>query len=156
MDGRALFEIATRQVRGQAGDGRAGGGVSVLGDIVAVSAVRRARDAGLLTARPMFDRLTPNGVGWDDGSTLRVDTIIWCTGFRQELRHLRGLRLTHHTGVPVTDPAQPTQSIDDPALFFLGYGDWCGPASATLLGVGRAARATVAAALTELAINVGP
>ena len=31
-----------------------------------------------------------------------------------------------------------SRSVDDPALFFLGYGDWCGPASATLIGVGAA------------------
>ena len=35
-------------------------------------------------------------------------------------------------------------------MFFLGYGDWCGPASATLIGVGAPARATITAATDHL------
>ena len=48
-------------------------------------------------------------------------------------------------------PALPSRSVDDPDLFFLGYGDWCGPASATLIGVGAVARATVDAIVREAA-----
>ena len=40
--------------------------------------------------------------------------------------------------------------LDHRGLFFLGYGDWCGPASATLIGVGPAARATVSALTAEI------
>jgi putative flavoprotein involved in K+ transport len=35
--------------------------------------------------------------------------------------------------------------MHDPRVFLVGYGDWTGPASPTLLGVGRSARDTVAA-----------
>jgi putative flavoprotein involved in K+ transport len=41
------------------------------------------------------------------------------------------------------------EAVDEPRVLFVGYGDWCGPASATLIGVNRAARdvaATIAAA----------
>jgi hypothetical protein len=70
--------------------------------------------------------------------------------FRPDLRHLARLPLTRRNGLPATDPALPSRSVDNPTLFFLGYGDWCGPASATLIGVGAAAQATVDSALTLL------
>jgi hypothetical protein len=33
--------------------------------------------------------------------------------------------------------------VREPSLWLVGYGDWTGYASATLIGVGRTARATV-------------
>jgi len=33
--------------------------------------------------------------------------------------------------------------VDEPRLWLVGYGEWTGFASATLIGVGRSARATV-------------
>ena len=151
VDGRTLFELATRRVRAsRAGSARSGGaepdeqGVGGLGDIVMVPPVLAARRRGDLEAQPVFDRLTTSGVAWDDPAReLAVDAIVWCTGFRPDLRHLARLPLTRRAGLPVTTAALPSQSVDDPALFFLGYGDWCGPASATLIGVGATARATV-------------
>jgi putative flavoprotein involved in K+ transport len=35
-----------------------------------------------------------------------------------------------------------TRSVVQPRLWLVGYGDWCGYASATLVGVMRSARAT--------------
>ena len=148
VDGRALFAIATRAVRSKDPSRQ---GVGSLGDIVAVPTVRDARDRGLLHAQPMFDRLTPTGVAWDKPPRqVAADVIIWCTGFRPDLAYLTGLGLTRHHGHPVTDPDLPTRSLDHSGLFFLGYGDWCGPASATLIGVGPAARATVSALTAEI------
>lgn len=139
VDGRELFRVATASVR--SGSGR---GVAELGDIVVVPPVRAARDAGLLVATPMFDRFHPGGVEWDDGRREAVDAVIWCTGFRPALGHLRGLGLSRVGGRVVADgPVVP----DVPGLFLLGYGDWCGAASATLIGVGQWAKAAVAAAL---------
>ena len=40
--------------------------------------------------------------------------------------------------------------LDDDRVYFLGYGDWCAPASATLIGVNRAARDTAAAAVNAV------
>lgn len=153
VDGRALFDIATRAVRSK-DPGRHG--VASLGDIVAVPTVREARTRGALNAEHMFDRFTPTGVAWDEPSRrVAADVIIWCTGFRPDLAHLAGLRLTRHHGHPVTDLDLPTRSTDHPGLFFLGYGDWCGPASATLIGAGPAARATVSALLAKLNDSTG-
>lgn len=151
VDGRKLFELATRRVQAAAVGEASEEGIGGLGDIVMVPPVLAARRRGDLAAQPMFDRLTPTGVAWDDPRRgLAVDAVVWCTGFRPDLRHLSRLPLTRRDGVPVTDPALPSRSVDDPTLFFLGYGDWCGMASATLIGVGAAARATVDAALTLL------
>ncbi|MET8507775.1 ArsO family NAD(P)H-dependent flavin-containing monooxygenase [Streptomyces sp. NPDC004787] len=137
IDGRALFDAATARRRAL-DEGRADtGGVASLGDIVAVPSVRAARDAGLLKAQPMFTRLTPTGVAWADGMTSEADVIIWCTGFRPALSHLAPLGLRGPRGhIPTTG----TRAIGEPRLHLLGYGDWTGPASATLIGVGRPAR----------------
>ncbi|MFJ3922630.1 ArsO family NAD(P)H-dependent flavin-containing monooxygenase [Streptomyces sp. NPDC090022] len=137
IDGRALFDHATARRRAL-DEGRTDtGGVASLGDIVAVPPVREARDAGLLKAQPMFTRLTPGGVEWADGNRAEADAIIWCTGFRPALSHLAplGLRVTRgHI------PTEGTRAVGEPRLHLLGYGDWTGPASATLIGVGRPAR----------------
>lgn len=144
VDGRALFAAATERVRAQQ-QGRNHPGVGGLGDIVAVASVREARDRGALNARPMFNRLTRTGLAWDDDSEVPVDAVIWCTGFRPALRHLSGLQLRDERGrVPTTGPAG-TQATAEPRLFLVGYGDWTGPASATLIGAGRSARATSSA-----------
>ncbi|WP_086828178.1 ArsO family NAD(P)H-dependent flavin-containing monooxygenase [Streptomyces sp. NRRL B-24572] len=137
IDGRALFDHATARRRAL-DEGRADtGGVASLGDIVAVPPVRAVRDAGLLKARPMFDRVTSSGVAWADGMTAEADAIIWCTGFRPALSHLAPLGLRGARG---HIPTAGTQAIGEPRLHLLGYGDWTGPASATLIGVGRPAR----------------
>ncbi|MEV7787212.1 ArsO family NAD(P)H-dependent flavin-containing monooxygenase [Streptomyces sp. NPDC088106] len=137
IDGRALFDVATARRRAlDAGRGDTGG-VASLGDIVAVPPVRAARDAGLLTAKPMFSRLTAGGARWADGRHADADAVVWCTGFRPALSHLAPLQLRGTHGHIATEG---TRAVDEPRLHLLGYGDWTGPASATLIGVGRPAR----------------
>ncbi|MFE5936703.1 ArsO family NAD(P)H-dependent flavin-containing monooxygenase [Streptomyces sp. NPDC056470] len=137
IDGRALFDHATARRRAL-DEGRTDtGGVASLGDIVAVPPVREARDAGLLKAQPMFTRVTPTGVEWADGTHVDADSIIWCTGFRPALAHLAPLGLRGPRG---HIPTAGTRALGEPRLHLLGYGDWTGPASATLIGVGRPAR----------------
>lgn len=105
-----------------------------------VPEVREARDRGVLRPLPMFDRLTRDGVAW--GITVQhADAIVWATGFRPALTHLRPLRLREHDG---TIAVAGTMALKEPRLHLLGYGDWTGPGSATLLGVGHAAKAAVA------------
>ncbi|MFE2106146.1 ArsO family NAD(P)H-dependent flavin-containing monooxygenase [Kitasatospora sp. NPDC059463] len=136
IDGRALFEIATGRVR----DG--GPRIADLGDIVAVEPVRRARAAALLPDHRMFTALTPTGLLHPDGTAWPADAVIWCTGFRPALHHLTPLGLrTGERGRIATDG---TRAVTDPRVHLLGYGDWTGPASATLIGVGRTARTAVA------------
>ncbi|MEJ3403656.1 NAD(P)-binding domain-containing protein [Rathayibacter sp. YIM 133350] len=87
---------------------------------------------GLLVARPMFDRIEPDGVRWDDGSFAPADAIIWATGFRPELRHLGPLRLREKAGgISVGNGASWT----DPRIFLAGYGP-----QASTIGAQRAGR----------------
>ncbi|MEV4331260.1 ArsO family NAD(P)H-dependent flavin-containing monooxygenase [Streptomyces sp. NPDC049597] len=137
IDGRALFDAATARRRALEERRTDTGGVASLGDIVAVGPVREARDRGLLTASPMFTRLVPGGVEWADGTRAEADAVIWCTGFRAALAPLAPLQLRGRRGRIAT---AGTRAVDEPRLHLLGYGDWTGPASATLIGVGRPAR----------------
>ncbi|KUN17271.1 pyridine nucleotide-disulfide oxidoreductase [Streptomyces corchorusii] len=134
VDGRALFDVATARRRALDAGRSDTGGVASLGDIVAVPPVRAA---GLLTTKLMFTRLTATGVRWADGSQSDADAIVWCTGFRPALAHLAPLNLRGPRGRIPTDG---TRALGEPRLHLLGYGDWTGPASATLMGVGRTAR----------------
>ncbi|WP_201749824.1 hypothetical protein [Micromonospora sicca] len=109
--------------------------------IGAYSASRASRPYRYLHARPMFVRLTDRGVWWADGAEQPCDAIIWCTGFQPNLAHLASLLPGWRQGKVATEG---TRSVDEPRLYLLGYGDWTGPASATLVGVGRTAKATVA------------
>jgi hypothetical protein len=123
--------------------GREHAGVAGLGDIVMVASVKDARERGVLHAQPMFTRLTTGGVAWADGTTLVCDAVIWCTGRRPALRHLRPLGLRTRDGRIPVGGVSGTQSLEEPRLHLVGYGygDWTGPASATLAGVGPSARA---------------
>lgn len=148
VDGRALFDLATARWRAREAGAADPGGVGGLGDIVATEAVRSARDRGQLAPQPMLTRLTPTGAVGPDGREQRLDVLIWCTGFRPALDHLRPLQLRDASGrIAVTG----TRAAAEPRLWLVGYGDWTGEASATLVGVGRTARDTV----TEIATTLG-
>lgn len=140
VDGRVLFRVASERAAAIAAGKPDPGGPASLGDIVMVPEVRDARDRGVLQALPMFDRLTPVGIAW--GNTVQhADVIVWATGFRPALTHLRPLRLRERDGhIAVSG----TRTLKEPRLHLLGYGDWTGPGSATILGVGRTAKASVA------------
>lgn len=142
VDGRVLFQMASRQALALAAGRPDPGGISTLGDIVMVPEVRAARDRGDLRALPMFDRLTRDGIQWDrTGERRRAEVILSATGFRPTLTHLRPLQVREPGGlIAVTG----TQAVKEPRLHLLGYGDWTGPGSATLIGVGRTAKAAVA------------
>lgn len=136
LDGRAIFDLASAKYRGE-------GAVSPasLGDIVQVAPVRQARERGVYDhylSPP--EQITADGMRWNDGQFVPLDAIIWCTGFKADLEHLRPLGLQNTAGrVAVRD----NQSLEEPRVFLLGYGSWTGYASATLVGIGRTARTTV-------------
>ncbi len=149
VDGRVLFAAARARIQAQQ-EGREHPGVGGLGDIVMVPAVREARDRGVLTPHPAFERLTRDGVAWPDGSSRQADTVIWCTGFRPALQHLSQLDLRDPGGrVPVGGPPG-TRALRDDRVYLVGYGDWVGAASATLAGVGPSARDTAADVVARL------
>ncbi|MFJ7150190.1 NAD(P)-binding domain-containing protein [Streptomyces sp. NPDC100445] len=98
-------------------------------------AVRRGLADGVLARRPMFDRITPDGVEWRDGRHVAVDVILWATGFRAALDHLAPLRLREPGGGIRVDG---TRVVADPRIHLIGYGP-----SASTVGANRAGRAAV-------------
>jgi len=135
VDGQVLFDQATARYKAMQG-GRTP--PRSLGDIVMVESVRRVRDRGLLAAQPMFSSFKEDGVRWADGSSEAVDAVIFATGFRPALAPLVPLVTPDARG---RLPMDGLRAAAHPLLFPLGYGDWTGFASATLVGVGRSARA---------------
>ena len=143
VDGRHLFEQATARYRAVQ-EGRTPDPARSLGDVVMVPPVRAARDRGVLRAEPMFVRFTPSGVVWPDGREEFVDAVIFATGFRPALEHLAPLGLVDTAGrIEMASGGSGTRAAREPNLWLIGYGEWTGFASATLIAVGRAARAAV-------------
>ncbi|MET9142360.1 NAD(P)-binding domain-containing protein [Streptomyces sp. NPDC004042] len=98
-------------------------------------AVRQGLRDGVLDRRPMFARITPEGVEWPDGQRLAADVILWATGFRAALDHLAPLRLRGAGGGIRLDG---TRVAADPRVHLVGYGP-----SASTVGANRAGRAAV-------------
>ena len=144
VDGRVLFDAASEKFRAltqaQAGTSTTKS-YDLLGSIVMVKPVREARDAGRLASRRPFVRFADCGVVWSEGDAAEsIDAVIWCTGFKPALDHLSPLGVIEEDGrVKVTGTR--AEKIEN--LWLVGYGNWTGFASATLVGVGRSARATV-------------
>ena len=101
---------------------------------------REARERGVLVAERPFQRFTAEGVEWADGRRQAIDAVIWCTGFRPALDHLQALGVLEADGKV---EVQGTRARKQPRLWLVGYGEWTGAASATLIGVTRTARSTV-------------
>ena len=139
VDGRVLFmEETERFLAGR--EGRvAERPHATLGDVVMVEPVREARDRGALASVRPFERFTETGVVWPDGRETAVDAVVWCTGYRPALGHLKPLGVVGPDGRVAV---RGTRSLVEPRLWLVGYGNWTGFASATLVGVGRSARAT--------------
>lgn len=139
VDGGVLFQWASERWKAQQEGRTAAVPAGGLSDIVMVPSVVEARSRGVLVAREPFERFTTSGVCWADGTTMDVDVVIWCTGFRPSLAHLEPLGIVDDGRVRVSG----TRSIQEARLWLVGYGEWTGYASATLIGVGRTARSTV-------------
>ncbi|MGK5728835.1 NAD(P)-binding domain-containing protein [Streptomyces sp. URMC 124] len=108
--------------------------VSVTG-LPMTEAMERARAAGVLVPRPMFDHVTPTGVAWADGSAVDADVILWATGFRAVVDHLAPLKLRESGG---GIRMEGTRAARDPRVHLVGYGP-----SASTIGANRAGRAAV-------------
>lgn len=139
VDGRVLFERATERWKAQQEGRVIEQPVGGQGDIVMVPAVVEARERGVLWAKRPFERFTEAGVICADGTETQVDAVIWCTGFKPALNHLAKLGVLNKDG---RVDVQRTHSLLEPRLWLVGYGEWTGSASATLIGITRTARAT--------------
>ncbi|MFJ2685937.1 ArsO family NAD(P)H-dependent flavin-containing monooxygenase [Pseudomonas sp. NPDC087342] len=140
VDGRVLFERATARLKAQQEGMEPQQPVGGLGDIVMVPPVKEARERGVLnTVRP-FTHFTSTGVVWPSGAETKIDAVIWCTGFSPALDHLSNLGIVGDDGKVAVNE---NRSVASPNLWLVGYGDWTGLASATLIGVTRTARDVV-------------
>lgn len=138
VDGRYLFEFATRQYKAKL-EGKKIEPVGSLGDVVMVDSVKEARENNILNAVRPFKAFYEEGVIWEDGRKEQFDAIIWCTGFKPALDHLKDMDIYDNGRIPTNG----TQSKRVKGLWLIGYGSWTGYASATLIGVGRTARSAV-------------
>ncbi|MDW5428767.1 pyridine nucleotide-disulfide oxidoreductase, partial [Acinetobacter baumannii] len=140
VDGRILFLRATERLKAQQKGRVIDQPVGGLGDIVMIDSVKEARERGVLHSREPFTSFEEHSVIWADGTRQAVDAVIWCTGFKASLDHLRSMNVVEpDQTVAVNDG----RSIKVNSLWLVGYGEWTGMASATLIGVSRTARATV-------------
>ncbi|MGQ4401548.1 NAD(P)-binding domain-containing protein [Streptomyces hayashii] len=98
-------------------------------------AIRQGLADGVLDRLPMFDRITPAGVEWNDGRRVLADVILWATGFRPAVDHLAPLRLREPGG---GIRVEGTRAVADPRIHLVGYGP-----SASTIGANRAGRAAV-------------
>src|SRR4051794_6714175 len=128
-EGRAAVALVEQAVR----EGRSPGSVVGVTGLVVTPWVRDALDRGVLTRLPMFDRLTEDGVAWDDGQFVRADVVLWATGFRAAVRHLAPLRRRSAGGGIRMDG---THVAGEPTLHLVGYGP-----SASTIGANRAGQA---------------
>ncbi|NIJ13190.1 cation diffusion facilitator CzcD-associated flavoprotein CzcO [Saccharomonospora amisosensis] len=142
--GRAVVAEVDRRVR----EGKPPGSVVSVTGLQLTPEVEAALRAGVLDRRPMFQRVTPDGVRWADGTEQRVDVIVWATGFRSALDHLAPLRLREPGGGIRMDG---TRVATLPRLHLLGYGP-----SASTIGANRAGRAAVRDLLAELGQPLDP
>ena len=93
-------------------------------------AIRQGITDGVLDRLPMFDRITPDGVAWNDGRRVPADVILWATGFRAAIDHLAPLKLREPGG---GIRVEGTRAVADPRIHLVGYGP-----SASTIGANRA------------------
>ena len=140
VDGSVLFNVATAKYKAEK-EGREFNPKNYnLGDIVMLPAVKQARERGVLVSKGRLSGFTQDGVIWEDGTQQVFDIIIWCTGFHYATNHLKNIAHFDGKGKIKTEGTKAKQTE---GLWLVGYGRWTGYASATLIGVGRSARATV-------------
>src|SRR5690606_1262989 len=111
-----------------------------LASIVMVPSVKDARGRNVLNSKGSIYRINERGVVWEEGSVEEFDAIIWCTGFGYGTDHLKKITQRDALGKIRTEGTRCPQV---PGLWLVGYGQWTGFASATLIGVGRSGRQTV-------------
>lgn len=121
--------------------------VSVTG-LPITPAIEAMQARGVLNRLPMFSEILEDGVRWPDGTTLRADVILWCTGFRSSLDHLAPLMLREPSGGVTMTGRLATQVAKDPRLHLVGYGP-----SASTIGANRAGAAAAAELMAFLGLG---
>lgn len=110
--------------------------------------VQAMRARGVLQRLPMFSDITEDGVHWPDGTSLKADVILWCTGFRSSLDHLAPVVHREESGGIVMTGRLATQVASDPRIHLVGYGP-----SASTIGANRAGSAAAQELMSYLGIS---
>jgi cation diffusion facilitator CzcD-associated flavoprotein CzcO len=139
VDGRVLFDQASAKYYAEKKGEKFDMSKYNLGNIVMVPSVKEARSRDVLHSQGQLKSFTKDGIIWESGEKESFDAIIWCTGFGYATDHLQKIVSTDERGKIETNG---NRSIEEANLWLVGYGGWTGFASATLIGVGRSARAT--------------
>lgn len=121
--------------------------VSVTG-LPVTPAIEAMRARGALKRLPMFSDIVEDGVRWPDGTVVRADVILWCTGFRSALDHLAPLQLREPDGGIVMTGRLATQVAKDPRVHLVGYGP-----SASTIGANRAGNAAAIELMAFLGLH---
>ena len=102
---------------------------------------RAALAAGRPDHRPLFDRLTPEAVVWEDGRREPVDAVVLATGYRPGLSYLAGTGALDADGQPLHRRGVSTTV---PGVGYVGLEHQRSLASATVRGVGDDAARVIA------------
>jgi hypothetical protein len=140
IDGEVLFDQASARYYAQQRAEQFDPKKFSLGNIVQVPTVKKALEEGRLKGFDKISRLTRDGLVWESGLSEDFDFIIWCTGFKYNTDLFSDLIQKDKSGKVNTSL---TKVDDIKGLWMVGYGNWTGFASATLIGVGRSAKLTI-------------
>lgn len=139
VDGRVLFDSATQIYQNKKSGVKESVAIN-LGNIVRLPKVKEAEENGVYQDHFQIEKFLQNGVVKSNGDLQYIDVVIWCTGFNYNTKHLK----------PIVEPDEKgkmklenNQSLDIDGLWLVGYGNWTGFASATIIGVGRTAKSVV-------------
>lgn len=134
LDGRYLFDLSTKRYYASL-KGETLENTDDFSKIVMTQSVKEARERGVLVKEEDIVRFTEDSIVTQN-KTIPIDAIIWCTGFKTKLDHLQGLDLD----ADLSKISNGTRSNQHKGLWFMGYGEWSGYASATIVGVQKHAR----------------
>jgi thioredoxin reductase len=150
VDGYYLFNLATAKYHAEKKGEIFQAENYSLGNIVMVPSVKEARDRNVFISEGMFDTLDTQGVVWSNGVKEPFDVIIWCTGFGYGTSYLSDLVKLDDRGKAST---MESKSTEMEGLWFVGYGNWTGYASATLIGINRNVKQTIQEVQSYLEAN---
>ncbi len=150
VDGYYLFNVATAKFKAEQQGKPFDASAYNLGNIVMVPAVKEARSRGVLISSGTFDSFYTNGVLWSDGRKEEFEAVIWCTGFNYATSFLRTIISLDEKGIAKT---LESKAMESPGLWLVGYGNWTGYASATLIGLNRNTKLAVAEIVSYLNRN---
>ncbi len=103
---------------------------------------------GVLERFPMFSEITGDGVKWEDGKEEKADVILWNTGFKGALEHLKPVLPREENGGILMDGRLATMVAKEPRIHLPGYGP-----SASTIGANRAGAAAARELMNTLGIK---